>query len=60
MTKKHFVELARRLRAARPDEKTPMHLGWKDAVMAVCHACQQANPAFNTGTFLDACDFRRD
>ena len=66
MTKKHFIALARELRATMPtfagdkDNIDYLYYGfqmqqWRDCVLAVARACKEFNPAFNIRTFVEAC-----
>lgn len=55
MTKKHFIALARELRAVMPTDDANMLEQWGNDVMAVARACKASNPAFNTRAFVAAC-----
>ena len=58
MTKRHFEELARNLKAIKPKDKDSKEYDtWVNAVHAVVIVCQGANSRFNTAKFLGACDF---
>ena len=62
MTRKHFLELAQRLNAAKPriahpyDSEGQLRLeGWRNAVLAVACASAEFNSSFSRHRFFEAC-----
>ena len=72
MTRKHFTELARALYSIRPSGIDSVAIGeillgpkneaiirfeaWFEAVRAVADTCESANPRFDRGRFIAACE----
>ncbi len=63
MTRKHFTELARALYSIRPSlgigtkkEAIIRFESWFEAVGAVADTCESANPRFDRGRFIAACE----
>lgn len=62
MTRKHFREIAERLRNAKPAAADPYDLeglarieGWRNAVFAVNRALIEFNPRYERYRFFEAC-----
>lgn len=57
VTKRHFIELAKKLKDCRPGANwdANKHVQWDLCVKAVADVCYQSNTAFNHGRFIEAC-----
>ena len=72
MSKKHFIALAKALKASKPRPVPTDKCGethklvfskwmeqWEQDVKAVANVCGDCNNNFNWDTFMVACDFRQ-